>query len=59
MNLSVNAMLDLSHTRAKSLLEGVQYPWEALAGIGDLILELGATLGEDYIHPQETVWIHI
>lgn len=58
MNLSVNAILDLSHTRAKSLLEGVQYPWEALAGIGDLILELGATLGEDYIHPQETVWIH-
>lgn len=58
MNLSVNTLLDLSHTQAKSLLEQVQYPWEALCGIGDQILELGTALGEDYTHPQETVWIH-
>ncbi len=56
--LTVSALLDLSHTMAKPLLEQVEYPWQALAGIGDLILALGATLGEDYDHPQETVWIH-
>ena len=58
MNLSVTAILDLTHTQARSLLEQAKYPWEALCGIGDQILELGANLGEDYTHPQETVWIH-
>lgn len=58
MNLTVTALFDLNHTMAKPLLEQVEYPWQALAGIGDLILALGATLGEDYDHPQETVWIH-
>lgn len=58
MNLSVTALFDLSHTLAKPLLERVEYPWEALGQIGDLILELGASLGKEYDHPQETVWIH-
>ena len=56
--LLVTSLLDLSHTDAKPLLEAVQYPWQALSGIGDFIAELGKTLGEEYIHPQETVWIH-
>ncbi len=56
--LFTTSLLDLSHTNAKPLLEAVQYPWQALAGIGDFIAEFGKTLGEDYIHPQETVWIH-
>ena len=58
MNLTVTALFDLSHSAAKPLLERVQYPWEALSGIGDLILELGQSLGEDYDHPAPTVWIH-
>ncbi len=58
MNLSVNALFDLSHSAAKPLLEKVQYPWQALPAIGDFILELGAALGEEYDHPQKTVWIH-
>jgi NDP-sugar pyrophosphorylase family protein len=58
MNLSITALFDLSHSAAKPLLEKVAYPWEALPRIGDFILELGASLGEDYIHLQETVWIH-
>ena len=56
--LTVTSLLDLSHTDAKPLLEGVQYPWEVLPQIGDFIAEFGKTLGEEYIHPQETVWIH-
>ncbi len=58
MNLTVTALFDLSHSMAKPLLEKITYPWEALPLIGDFISELGATLGEDYIHPQESVWIH-
>lgn len=56
--LFTTSLLDLSHTDAKPLLQGVQYPWQALAGIGDFIVKFGKTLGEEYIHPQETVWIH-
>ncbi len=58
MNLTVSALFDLSHSMAKPLLEKATYPWEVLPHIGDFILELGASLGEDYIHPQESVWIH-
>ncbi len=57
--LKISALYDLSHTAARPLLEQVEYPWEALAGIGNFIRELGATLSpEEYDHPEETVWIH-
>ncbi|MBR2013453.1 MAG: UDP-N-acetylglucosamine pyrophosphorylase [Clostridia bacterium] len=56
--LFTTSLLDLSHTDAKPLLQGVQYPWQALAGIGDFIADFGKTLGEEYFHPRETVWIH-
>ena len=51
-------LYDLTHTAAKPLLEKTQYPWEALAGISDFILALGAALpAEEYDHPAEDVWI--
>ncbi len=52
-------LLDLSHTAARSLLERAVYPWEALGGIADEILKLGASLDPlEYDHPAPTVWIH-
>lgn len=55
----VESLFDLSHTAARPLLERVEYPWQALAGIGGFILELGAGLPDgEYDHPAETVWIH-
>lgn len=55
---TVTDLYDLTHTLARPLLEQVQYPWEALAGISDFILKLGAALSPDeYDHPAETVWI--
>ena len=51
-------LYDLSHTAAAPLLEKTEYPWEALAGIGDFILALGKSLpAEEYDHPAEDVWI--
>lgn len=51
-------LYDLTHTAARPLLEKTQYPWEALAGISDFILALGAALpAEEYDHPAEDVWI--
>ena len=58
-------LYDLSHTKAAAFLEKTTYPWEALADIKDIIMEIGASLPEDgYYHPvddegneQSDVWI--
>ena len=51
-------LLDLRHTLAADFLTGFSYPWEALAGIQNLILELGSTLGADYTEVSPQVWVH-
>ncbi|MBR6258599.1 MAG: UDP-N-acetylglucosamine pyrophosphorylase [Oscillospiraceae bacterium] len=56
--LTIKDMYDLSHTKAADYLSRFTYPWEALAGISDLILEIGKTLPEEeYYKPAEDVWI--
>ena len=51
-------LFDLSHTMAAPLLKTTEHPWEALASIGELILQLGQGLSaEEYDHPAEDVWI--
>ncbi len=55
---TVKQMYDLSHTMAGSYLSDYTYPWEALAGIKALILELGLKLGDDYIETAPQVWVH-
>lgn len=58
MKLTINDLYDLSHSMAGEYLAGFTYPWEALDGIKELILKIGATLSEDeYDHPSEDVWI--
>lgn len=58
MELKIKDLYDLDHTLAKDYLSKFTYPWEALAGISDLILEIGKTLPEDeFDHPAEDVWI--
>ena len=55
---TVHDLYDLTHTQAAPLLEEVEYPWQALAGISGFILSLGSTLSaEEYDHPSEVVWI--
>ena len=51
-------LYDLDHSIAGSYLAAFQYPWEALAGIKDLILNLGSTLGDDYTQTAPQVWVH-
>ncbi|MCD7845088.1 MAG: UDP-N-acetylglucosamine pyrophosphorylase [Oscillospiraceae bacterium] len=56
--ITTKELYSLEHTAAAPLLEGTVYPWEALAGIGDFILSLGAALpASEYDHPAEGVWI--
>ncbi len=51
-------LYDLSHTIAGEYLKGFSYPWEALKGIGGLIVCLGEKLGADYTQTAPHVWIH-
>ncbi len=58
MKTTVNDLYDLSHSLAGDYLKGFTYPWEALEGIKELILKIGATLpADEYDHPEEDVWI--
>ena len=59
MNLTTTALLDLSHTLAGDYLAQFHYPWEALAGIKDLILRLGLSLDPaEYEERAPQVWVH-
>ena len=51
-------LFDMDHTRAAAYLAGFEYPWQALAGIKDLILTLGPGLGDEYTEVSPSVWVH-
>ena len=52
-------LFDLEHTMAKDYLKQYEYPWEALKGIKEIIVELGEKLdSNEYTEVSEHVWIH-
>lgn len=51
-------LFDLTHTLAADYLRGFVYPWQALAGIKDMIVALGQTLSDDYRQVSPQVWVH-
>ena len=56
---SIKELYDLTHTQTADYLRGFQYPWEALKGIKDMILQLIETLDkDDYTCLSEDVWVH-
>ena len=58
----ITDLYDLDHTLAADYLRQFEYPWEALAGIKEFILELGASLEErfpgEYEEREPNVWVH-
>ena len=57
-NVKITDLYDLSHTAANEYLAKFTYPWEALAGISEFILELGSKLDTElYEKRGEDVWI--
>ncbi|MBR5376498.1 MAG: UDP-N-acetylglucosamine pyrophosphorylase, partial [Lachnospiraceae bacterium] len=50
-------LYDLNETLAKDHLLQFDHPWEALAGIGELILKLGSTLDDSYEKKGDDIWI--
>ena len=56
---TITDLFDLSHTLAKDYFSAYTYPWEALPGIKDMIVQLGNTLDkEQYEEVQPQVWVH-
>lgn len=59
MNVEIKNLFDLNNTLAKEYLSNFTYPWEALKGISNLIIELGNKLNKnEYNLVNENVWIH-
>lgn len=55
---TISDLYNLDYTLAKQYLAQFQYPWEALSGIKNMVLELGQHLPEDYQEIAEHVWVH-
>ena len=56
---TIEQMYYLDHTLAKEYLSQFTYPWEALKGIKDMIIEVGKTLSKaEYDEVKEHVWVH-
>ena len=57
--LKTKELFSLEHTLASDYLAGFEYPWEALPGIKQLIIDLGSKLDPDeYTEVSENVWVH-
>ena len=56
--IRTKSLFDLRHSLAGYYLSGFEYPWQALSGIRDLILSLGANLGDEYTQVSAQVWVH-
>ena len=57
-NLTIGKLFDLNETVAGDYLGGFVYPWEALSGIGELILSIGKNLSKDkYEKRGDDIWI--
>lgn len=55
----VQELFDLSHTKAKEYLLRFEYPWEALSGLKEYILDLGNRLDSaEYQELAPAVWAH-
>ncbi len=56
--LTIRELYDLNASLAGTYLASFTYPWEALKGIKEMILEVGEKLGDDYVEVAEHVWVH-
>ena len=57
MNISVDQLLNIEELDARSIFEGVKYPWEALTKIKNFIFEYAKNLPSDFERIEEFVWV--
>lgn len=61
-DIKINDMYSLEHTKAKEWLSELEYAWEVLPKIKDIIFELGRRIDEEcpeeYEKRGDNIWIH-
>lgn len=57
MNITIESLFNLDECFEKSIFDGLQYPWEALARIKPFLLEFAKTLPQDFERIDEFVWV--
>lgn len=61
-DIKIKDMYSLEHTKAKEWLSELEYAWEVLPKIKDIILELGRRIDEEcpkeYEKRGDNIWIH-
>lgn len=55
--MNIEKLYNLNETIAKDYLLNYDVPWKILPNIKNIILEIGKTLGNDYIKIDENIWI--
>ena len=57
-DVTIKELYTLEETIAKEYLSQFTYPWEALKGISDFIMELGPTLDKERFEQRgENIWV--
>ena len=57
--LDVCSLFDLEHTLAKYWLGNVEYPWDVIPRIGEIVMQIGRSLPSDeYEQRHRSVWVH-
>ncbi len=57
-SVKIKCLYDLTHTKAADYLGGFEYPWEALGGIKEMIVNIGKTLDlDEYEQRGEDIWV--
>ncbi len=58
MDLSSDNLFDFAHTLAGDYIRSFPYPWQAITGIKDFIIQLAKTLPEEYREIKDGIWVH-
>lgn len=58
MIYTTEQLYEEGHSLASAYIHSFRYPWEALGGIKNLIIEIGKNLPDDYEERSENVWVH-
>ncbi len=54
----IDKLFETDESIAIDEIRRFEYPWEVLPHIGEIILKLGAGLGDDYEKRGDDIWIH-
>ncbi len=58
LELSLNNLLDYSHSLSGKYLSEYVFAWEVIPKISEIILEIGKSLNDDYSEIEPNIWVH-